>query len=366
MRIAIVDPSSYTPPYDDRLSSALAKRGHDVELLTSPSFFGRPPSSDGYRRNEVFFTATGRLVRRSPRSRLRFVLKGAEYLPSLRRFRRRVAELDPDVVHVQWLPYPRYDLRWFRSLQRDRPAIFTAHDVLPRRTAHQRELWLEIFRIADRVVVHSQTASTELTAFGVDPARLAVIPHPLFVPAAAGDPEPPRGRMLLFFGLIRPEKGLDVLLRALPSIPDTRLVVAGDPVEPIEPYRDLAASLGIADRIEWRLRFIEESEIAELMASATAVVLPYRRIESSGVLATALGHGRPVVVTDVGSIGDTVREFGAGLVVPPDDPAALAAACAELLDDASAAFRGVLAARKLTWDKAAEAHERVYEEAIRR
>ena len=63
------------------------------------------------------------------------------------------------------------------------------------------------------------------------------------------------------------------------------------------------------------------------MEEAAVVVLPYREIESSGVLATALGHGRPVVVTDVGSLGETVREFEAGAVVPPEDTAALAAAC---------------------------------------
>jgi glycosyltransferase involved in cell wall biosynthesis len=96
------------------------------------------------------------------------------------------------------------------------------------------------------------------------------------------------------------------------------------------------------------------------------VVLPYRKIESSGVLATALGHGRPVVVTDVGSLGSTVREFGAGVVVEPDDPAALAAACVSLLQDPDAlarAYEGAEAARKaLTWEAAAAAHEQLYEE----
>jgi glycosyltransferase involved in cell wall biosynthesis len=147
-------------------------------------------------------------------------------------------------------------------------------------------------------------------------------------------------------------------------------VVAGDALEPAEAYRELAEQLGVADRIEWRLRFVGDEEAEELMASAAIVVLPYRRIESSGVLATALGHGRPVVVTDVGSLGDTVREFGAGLVVPPEDSAALAEACRSLLDDAAAlqaAFEGTRrAASVLSWDAAADAHERIYEEIARR
>ena len=93
--------------------------------------------------------------------------------------------------------------------------------------------------------------------------------------------------------------------------------------------------------------------------------MPYRKIDSSGVLATAIGHRRPVVVTDVGSLGETVREFGAGLVVPPDDPDALAAACTSLLTDPAAledALRGTeAAARALSWDAAALQHEQLYE-----
>ena len=97
-------------------------------------------------------------------------------------------------------------------------------------------------------------------------------------------------------------------------------------------------------------------------------MLPYREIESSGVLALALGHGRPAVVSDLGAVGDAVREFGAGRVVPAEDPAALADACVELLTDADAlraAYEGALAARSaLTWEEAARAHEALYGELI--
>ena len=103
------------------------------------------------------------------------------------------------------------------------------------------------------------------------------------------------------------------------------------------------------------------------MEEATLVALPYRKIDSSGVLATALGHGRPAVVTDVGGLPDPIRDFGAGRVVPPDDVAALAAACADLLSDDAAlreAFHGTEKARQaLTWEAAAAKHEAVYEQA---
>jgi len=156
-------------------------------------------------------------------------------------------------------------------------------------------------------------------------------------------------------------------VRALAEIPDARLVVAGDPLDPVAPLQQIARDVGVDDRIEWRLGFLPEDEVAALMAAAAVVAVPYRRTDASGVLATAIGHGRPVVVTDVGSLGETVRDFGLGEVVPPGDEHALADACNRLLDPArlAAAFEGTKRARAaLTWDAAASEHERVYEAAV--
>ena len=369
MRIALVDPLGYTTPYDDRLAAALAERGHLVHLLTSPFLLDRAPEPRGYVREELFIPLSSRLLRTTPRARLRRLLKGAEYLPSVRRLLRRVEELEPDVVHVQWLARPELDVRWLRRLARSGPLVFTAHNALPRRT-RAYGAWREALTLASRVVVHSQQAVDRLAAFGIDRGKIARIAHPVFDSPSVAAAEPPSGTTLLFFGLIRRYKGLDVLVSALPElrrrVPDARLVVAGDPLEPIAPVQQLAESLGVADAIEWRLEFVPDHEVAPLVASAALVVLPYREIESSGVLALAFGHSRPAVVSDLGAVGEAVREFGAGRAVPPEDPAALAAACADLLTDADAlqrAYEGALAARAtLTWEEAARAHERIYEE----
>lgn len=364
MRVALLDPPSFTSPYDHALASALGRRGHDVTLLASPFAHGEVPVPDGYRREEVFLPLSSRLVRRSPRSRARLVLKGLEYAPSAVRLVRRVRALRPDVVHVQWLGVPRYDILWLRRVVEQRPTVLTAHDVLPRLERNARA-WEEALARVDRVIVQSERALEQLAAVGVDRDRLVRIQHPVF--ESGIEPSPPSGSTILFFGLIREYKGLDVLLRALPDIPGARLVVAGDPVDPVEPLRCLAGELGVAERVEWRLRFLGEDEIGRVMEEATLVALPYRKIDSSGVLATALGHGRPAVVTDVGGLPDPIRDFGAGRVVQPDDAPALAAACTELLRDEAAlaeAFRGTVAARQaLTWDAAANAHEAAYEQA---
>jgi glycosyltransferase involved in cell wall biosynthesis len=371
VRVALLDPPSFTAPYDHELAEALARRGHHVTLLTSPFTHGEAPAPAGYRREEIFLPLSSRLVRRAPRSRVRLVLKGLEYGPSTLRLLRRVRALRPDIVHVQWLGIPRYDVHWLRRLSGRFATVLTAHDVLPRR---ERNLgaWGVALAAVDRVVVQSERAVEQLAAFGVPRDHLVRVPHPVFPGPETG---PPSGSTLLFFGLLREYKGLDVLIRALPAIaervPGVRLVVVGDVADPATGARAqaLAAELGLVDRVEWRLHFLGPQEIAPLMDASTLVVLPYRKIDSSGVLATALGHERPAIVTDVGGLPDPIREFGAGLVVPPDDPAALAAACVELLSDPAAleaAWRGTQAAREaLTWDAAAEQHERLYRELVR-
>jgi glycosyltransferase involved in cell wall biosynthesis len=371
MKIALVDPLGFTTPYDDRLASALGERGHAVHLLTSPFLLDRTPEPRAYVREELFIPWSSRLLRRAPRARLRRLVKGVEYVPSVRRLLRRIDELAPDVVHVQWLSRPELDIRWLRRVATRHPLVFTAHNAMPRRE-RAYGAWREALTLAARVVVHSRQAVERLVEFGIDREKLVRVSHPVFDSPSALHTEPPSGTTLLFFGLIRRYKGLDVLVQALPEIrrrvPDTRLVVAGDPLEPITPVQELAVSLSVNDAIEWRLGFVPDEEVAPLVASAAAVVLPYREIESSGVLALAFGHGRPAVVSDLGAVGDAVREFGAGRAVPSENPAALAAACAELLGDPGAlraAYEGALAARSaLTWAEAARAHEAIYDEAV--
>jgi glycosyltransferase involved in cell wall biosynthesis len=369
LRVALLDPPSYSPAYDHHLGAALGHRGHDVELLTAPFAHGDPPVPDGYRRRELFLPLSGRLLRRAPRSRLRFLVKGAEYVPSVVRLVRAVNAFRPDVVHVQWVALPRYDLRWLVRLRRARPLVLTAHNVVPHEGEADPEQRRRLYAAFDAIVVHTHKGAEELARFAVAPERIVRIPHGTFDAPPATSIAPPNGRTLLFFGLIRRYKGLDVLVEALPEIRDARLVVAGDPVEPIETIRQLAQTLGVADRIEWRLGYRPSEEIEALMREATVTVFPYRSGESaSGALATALGHGRPAVVTDV--LAETVREHGAGLVASPNSPRSLARAVNTMLDDPDLlreTFQGTERARRaLSWDAIAEAHERLYTDLLAR
>ena len=350
MRVLLADPPAFTPPYDHALASALARAGADVELVTSPFRFGEAPPPDGYTRTELFYPVSSRVFRRS---KLRIPVKLLEHPVGLTRLRRRRA----DVVHVQWLAAPELDDRLLRV---NAPLVFTAHDILPRRTAAKRDLWGRLFGRFAGVVVHSESARDQLAEL-VDPERLRVIPHPVFPsnPERRDD-----GRTLLSLGIIREYKGLGDAIEATRRIEGARLLVAGDPLESIDGYRAEAG-----DRAEWRLGFLSENEVDRALGESTVALFPYQpEIDQSGALLRALGAGVPVVAFDVGGIGEPVRRFEAGRVVPPGDVDALTNAARELLDDPAALERARAGAQRargeLTWDAAAQAHLELYREVL--
>jgi glycosyltransferase involved in cell wall biosynthesis len=350
MRVVLADPPAFTPPYDHALASALARAGADVELVTSPFRFGEAPEPDGYRRTELFYPVSSRVFRRS---RLRIPVKLIEHPLGLARLRWRSA----DVVHLQWLAAPEVDDRLLRARA---PLVFTAHDILPRRTAAKRDLWRRLFARFARIVVHSECARGQL-AHLVDPERLRVIPHPVF----PSDPERrDDGRTLLSLGIIREYKGLGDAIEATKRIDGARLLVAGDPLESVEGYR---ADAG--DRAEWRLGYLPDDEIDRALGDSTVALFPYRpEIDQSGALLRALGAGVPVVAYDVGGLGEPVRRFGAGRVVPAGDVDALTEAVRGLLDDPQQLERAQAGANRarqeLTWDAAARAHLELYRELL--
>ena len=349
MRVVLADPPAFTPPYDHELAAALARAGVEVELVTSRFRFGEAPTPQGYLRSELFYPVSSRLF---GRSRLRLPFKLIEH--PIGAF--RLAARPGDLVHVQWLAAPELDR--FLFLPR-RPTVFTAHDLLPRRTAAKRKLWQRLLRRFDRVIVHSEHGRRTLADVGVEPGRLRVVPHPVF----AGDP--PRaddGHTLLCLGVLRPYKGLGDAVEVARRIPNARLLVAGDPLEPVDSYREAAGTSA-----EWRLGYLSQEELDRALGEATLALFPYRpELDQSGALLRALGAGVPAVAYDVGGIAEPVRRFGAGRVVPAGDLDAFTAATRELLDDPKAleeARAGARAAREaLTWDEAARAHLAIYRE----
>ena len=367
MKVQLVDPSAFTPPYDRALAAALARGSAEVELLTSRFLYGSVPDADGYRVRECFYRRSAARGLDAPGRR---AFKAAEHLPDMLRLRR---EVDADVVHYQWLTAPSLDAR---LLPAKRPRLMTAHYILPPRpNRRQVRNARALFGRMDAVVAHSEHGAARLRdEVGVDPTRVRVIPHGAFDYLTGLPEEKPlpselegaEGPVILFFGLLRPYKGLDTLLTAFREVEGAELWIVGNPRMDVEPLRRLAAEA--PGRVRFVTRFVEDAEIPPIFRRADLVVLPYRDAEHSGVLYTGLAFGKPLVLSAVGGFPE-VAATGAARLVPPGDPAALAGALSELTGNPEARERLAAAAREAaggpySWDAIAARTLALYEELL--
>jgi glycosyltransferase involved in cell wall biosynthesis len=365
MRVQLVDPSAFTPPYDRSLAAALARAGADVELVTSRFLYGTVPPADGYSVNELFYRRSAARGLDAPARR---AFKLAEHVPGMLRYRRH-AEL-ADVVHWQWLSLEPLDV-WL--LPPKRPRVLTAHNVL----AHERRLGQagarrRLLRGMDAVVVHSEHGRERALRLGARRGCVRVIPHGAFDYLAHQPDELPlprelaavEGPVVLFFGLIREYKGVDVLLRAFRSVGGAELWVVGMPWGDVSGLHALAG-----ERVRFVERFVSDAELPAYFRRADVVVLPYRDVDQSGVLYTALAFAKPLVLSSVGGFVQVGARHGAAWLVPPGDERALAAALAELLGDTSAREQLATAAARAaagpySWDAAAEQTLALYRELV--
>jgi glycosyltransferase involved in cell wall biosynthesis len=179
--------------------------------------------------------------------------------------------------------------------------------------------------------------------------------------AAAGASEhTPGPTRLLYFGIIRPFKGVEDLLTAFASLTatealDYRLTVVGETWEGWTLPAELIAAHPHRDRITFINRYVTDAEAAELFAAADALVLPYHRSSSSGPLSMAIGHGLPVLVTRVGGLVEAAGDYAGAVFVPPKDPAALAAALPALV-----ALVGRHHETTSTWDETSRRYDALF------
>jgi glycosyltransferase involved in cell wall biosynthesis len=371
VRVHVVDPSAYTPPYDHALCRALARAGPEVELVTSHFAYGPVATPEGYVRRELFYRASIG----APGGRVRIAGKLLQHIPDMLCYRRLAR--DAAVVHFQWLPVQYLDGYLLPS---GRPLVLTAHDVLPReprrgQLAAQRRLY-ERF---DAIVVHSEHGRTRLVEeLGADRDRVHVIPHGVFTHLAERPPDVPppvppfqtEMPVVLMFGLMRPYKGIDVLLDAWrgedgqESIAGAELWIAGMPRMDISSLQANAPA-----GVRFVPRFVGDDELPAYFERADLVVLPYVQADQSGVLFTALAFGKPLLLSDVGGFPE-MHSTNAARIVPAGDARALGRALRELLADpeARAAMGGharAAAEGRYSWDAIAGAHLDLYERLLR-
>lgn len=276
------------------------------------------------------------LVAKTPRG-ARFALDVVNPLTWIREGM-RLRRSRPDAVILVWWVWvwAMQYLVLCAFLRRTTKVVLQCHNIGDKEPARWKR-WLtdRILNRADALVVHAKSEGEEAARRVRDPQKVVQTFLPIH---ELGGVTPTReeakkrlavsGDCALFFGHVRPFKALDVVLKAWNSVtvPAT-LLVAGEVWWNDEKlYRGLVEKFKLQDRVRLDFRFIPDDEIATWFAAADVVLAPYRVEAQSGVVLTAFHFDRPVIATTVGGMPEIVENRVNGLLVPPDNPAALAAA----------------------------------------
>ena len=247
---------------------------------------------------------------------------------------REIRKVGPTIVVVRyWLPFMGPCLGTIlRIVRRNRKTkiICISDNIIPHEKRPGDTLFTRYFIPAvDGFITMSKKVLSDLQGFTkTKPAEF--VPHPLYdnfgelVPRSSARAEidvPLDKKVILFFGFIRPYKGLDLLLEAMADprfvTQDIYLLIAGEFYEDSSPYLDLIRRLGIGGRIILRTEFIPDSRVKYYLCAADLVVQPYRHATQSGVTPLAYHFERPMVVTRVGALPDMVPDGEVGLIAEP-------------------------------------------------
>lgn len=383
MRVALIDPSLYTTPYDSALIGGLQKQGCTVRL------FGRQPRSTDVPLEPhvdlepVFYQRSERWRRGGGQAWVRFA-KAFEHFLSYSDLEKALRAFAPDVVHWQWPSVPAFDIAFLRKLRRHWPQIVTVHDTnLFHRTGlgKIRTLgWNRFIGSADQVIVHLESSRQVLRGRGVPTERVNVVKHGVFDrPADSGNVEPlARGDKLrvLFFGRITINKGIHTLIEAVAMLPEDirrriELHVAGALRVPDAQWRALLDKASLGDTLKLRAEFVPEAELDALIAAADIVVFPHLDVDASGALMKTAAYDTAIVASDIPSFVETIGDSGAAEFFRVDQPASLAETLRRLIVDEDARRRlraevAKLRSGELSWPVLGARTIEVYRRALQR
>jgi len=377
MKVAMIDPSLFTGRYDDGLCAALAVRGHDVTLLGRPLRDTDAIEPQGYHYQPRFFRVGERLRPLLGEGRLGQAVKAADYSADCRVG--PLGALKGDVAHFQWMPFAMADSWLLRRLAKRTALVHTVHNARAyhgeRDAGAQSRGYAALLKQFDALIVHGEPTADVLLAQGIDGSRIHIVPHP---PMQLADATPddlaavPRSSVprILFFGTIRPYKGLDLLLQACLTLwrdgVDFDLAIAGKPFMPVEPFLGAIRGGGFGERLITDLAFLTEQRLDAHLRAADILAFPYRAIDSSGAFLTALRYGVAMVTSDAGMFGELPAGVASRFPVGKAD--ALTIALRQLITDAGRrreAGQAAMAygAAHAGWTEAAAQTERAYQAA---
>ena len=251
---------------------------------------------------------------------------------------RAIRDWKPDVLIVRyWMSYFAPSLGYItRRMKKHCKVISILDNVVPHEPRFfDTPLTRYFLKGSTGSVTLCEAVSKDLLKISPD-AKYTVIQHPLYSHfgnrKSREEAERKLGlksgmKNLLFFGLIREYKGLDILLEAFALLPDDyQLIVAGEPYGSFDKYSRIMEAWpdAMKDRVVTDLRYIRDSEVTDFFSAADLAVLPYRSATQSGISSVSYHFEVPMVVTDVGGLKETIGDRGTGIVAPEGNPEAIA------------------------------------------
>lgn len=251
---------------------------------------------------------------------------------------RTIRDWQPDLLLMRyWMSYFAPSQGWVaRHVGKDCKVISIVDNVIPHEPHFfDKPLTRWYLKGNDAFITLCEAVDRDLKALRPD-AHSIVTPHPLYAHfgtklerTCAHDllKLDPNKRTLLFFGLIRDYKGLDVLLEAMSLLNDQyQLIIAGEPYGSFDKYEQQIHKLGLKDKVHTWLQYIPDGQVSPYFSAADLCVLPYRSATQSGISSVAYHFELPMVTTDVGGLRETIADRHTGVVVPPNNPQAIATA----------------------------------------
>ena len=316
--------------FNERLAKEFADQGHEVEIVTFslqyPSFLfpGKTQYSDEP-------APTGLKIRRAVNS-----INPVNWLKT----GKKIAEKQPDWIIIKfWLPFmaPCFGTiaRRIKKKTNHKTRIISILDnIIPHeKRMGDHRLTQYFVNSVDGFVAMSQSVLNDIDCFDKQKPRI-FSPHPLYDNFGEKISKKEAIRKLkldetqqymLFFGIIRDYKGLDLLLKAYADsrfrTMNVKLIVAGEFYNNADQYFVLEENLGLKDEIIWRHHFIPDSEVKYYFCAADLIVQPYKNATQSGVTQIAYHFEKPMLVTNVGGLSEMVPDQKAGYVVEPDEKA---------------------------------------------
>ncbi len=285
---------------------------------------------------------------------------------------KKIKKLAPDMVIAQWWhPYfsPCYSI--LKAFLGSIPVMYVCHNVFPHeRFPMDKKLASNVLKKGDMFIVQSAEDARDLLSVKPD-AVYKETPHPTYDAFNFGNytKESARAelglskdeRVMLFFGFVREYKGLKYLIKAMPEIAgrvnDAKLMIVGDFGDAKDEYEALIAGTGVSENIMTVGGYIPDGEVEKYFAACDVAVLPYISATQSGIVQIAFGFEKPVIVTNVGGLPEVVKDGETGLVIEPEDSAAIADAAARFFSDDAEKYSEAVRkeAYRFSWDRMTEA-----------